>query len=169
MDDFYLSIDDPRLPRLDALPDWESKQSVALDSLSEAVKQLLRGEEVTLPRYDMITSRRAGERRVSPSGARVIVVEGLYVFDLRPAGAGRVTRVLLAPPPALVAWRRLRRDLKERRYGLAATPRQTLRFLIRYRRYGAEEARRADHVLRDAGHCRAIAEKIRELTGYWDG
>ncbi|MCA1630460.1 MAG: hypothetical protein LC774_09010 [Acidobacteria bacterium] len=168
MDDFYLAVDDPRLPHAGSKPDWDSRQSVRLESLRETLEQLLRGEEVSVPRYDMRRSRPAGSRRLSPRGAVAIVVEGLYVFDLQPAGAGRVSRVLLTSRIPRTLWRRLRRDLREGRYPASEALTQMLRLFRRYRTYDAEEAARCDHVVRHARDWRATAEKIRALTGFWD-
>jgi uridine kinase len=167
-DDFYLSTGDPRLPYMGSLPDWDSKESLELNSLRDALELLLRGEEATIPRYDMRHSRRDGERRVSPQGARAIVAEGVYAFELQPAGAERLTRVLITAPLSHILWRRLRRDLREGRYHLSDAPRQTLHFLRRYRKYNADQSRHADHVLRHTSDARATAEKIRRLAGYWD-
>ena len=168
MDDFYLGIDDSRLPHRNSLPVWDSRRSVELDVLQEAVERLLRGEEASIPRYDMRESRADGFRRVTPQGMHAIVVEGVYVFDLQPAGVSRLTRVLLTCPLPRIVWRRLTRDLREGRYPLSRAPLQTLQLLNHYRRYNAIESRRADHVLPGMGSCRRLADEISSRVGYWN-
>lgn len=167
MDDFYLAADDPRLPRTGSEPDWEHKGSVDLSFMCRVLERLLLGEPATIPTYDMRRSRAGAARLVDPGGARAVVAEGVHVFDLRLAEAGRVTRVLLTAPFAFVVARRLRRDLREGRYPPAAAPAQTMRLMRVYKNYEAEEGRRADYVVRHGSDPAATAERIRALVGYW--
>lgn len=167
MDDFYLSADDPRLPRSGRGPDWEHKGSVALSAMCSALERLLQGEATAIPAYDMRRSRPGEARAVDPRGARAVIAEGVHVFDLLPAGAARVTRVLLTAPPVRVVARRLRRDLREGRYHPAAAFTQTLHLLRRYKNYDAEEGGRADHAVWHGTDPAATAARIRRLVGYW--
>lgn len=85
---FQISLDDYFLPR-DRTPrnpdgryDYESLRAIDVQLLNEHLLALLRGEEVSLPRYDFPT----GERRASGSPRRlperaVIILEGIHCLN----------------------------------------------------------------------------------------
>lgn len=115
MDDFYFSCDDHRVPRKQGRPDWESRDSVDLAGLHIAVERLLDGEAVEVPCYDMQQSRRRGTKIVHAATSGIIVVEGLFAFDVFPTGPCQVKRVLLRADPLVLLWRRVLSDIREKR------------------------------------------------------
>jgi uridine kinase len=147
MDDFYLSEDDPRIPLRSGRPDWESRDSVDMAELCTAVENILKRIPTSIPRYDMQQSRRCGEQIINPLNARIVIVEGVFVFDLFPAQAALIMRLLLVCPPIPLFFRRIRRDLHEKRRGLSAALLHALGLLKCDRRYYVDSVKMADYVV----------------------
>jgi uridine kinase len=82
MDNFF--VDRERTPRDgDGELDFESFDALDRDLLNDTLKRLLRGDEVTMPRFDFQTGKRTpGETVRLPKGA-VIITEGIH--GLNPA------------------------------------------------------------------------------------
>jgi len=89
-DPISLSVDDYFLPRdrtpvdSDGKPDFEALEAVDVELLNEHLGRLLRGESITLPRYDFVAGVRSGagpELRLNPES--VLVVEGIHALNDR--------------------------------------------------------------------------------------
>jgi uridine kinase len=144
MDDFYLSCDDDRVPRRHGRIDWESRDSVDLVGLHEAVERLLKGEPAEVPHYDMEQSRRQGTKVVSAAVSGIVLVEGLFAFDVFPTTPCHVTRVLLRTKPLVLLWRRVRSDVREKRRALYHAITHALRLSCTDRNFNANEQQYAD-------------------------
>lgn len=123
LDDFYRDGDAEGLPRITEGPnagmvDWDDPGSWCLEDALAALDQLCRTGECQVPDYDISTSRRVGTRHLDLRGAELFVAEGIFAPDVV---AGCRTAGLLAAAycvtqhPLVTFWRRLSRDLRERR------------------------------------------------------
>ncbi|MGI9156955.1 MAG: uridine kinase family protein [Marmoricola sp.] len=122
LDDFYRSAGDPVLPRLPGgLVDWDSPVSWLYDEAVDALESLCRDGLVDVPEYDISCDGRVGHRLLDLDAADLFVAEGVFAQEV--VGECR-TRGLLADAicvtqhpqhPAVTFWRRLVRDLRERR------------------------------------------------------
>lgn len=120
LDDFYFPASQPGLPHVDeSLIDWDHVGSWNKAAALDALEQLCHSGQVEAPVYDIPTSSIVGSRRVVvPSGARVIIAEGIFaahlVEDLR-------ERELLADALCIARWRwrntffRFIRDIRKSR------------------------------------------------------
>ncbi len=123
LDDFYASAGDPRLPLVAHGPrrgtvDWDPPDSWLLDDAVEALEGLCRDGRAEVPIYDLAHDGRCGSRVVDLGDAAWVVAEGLFAAEVLPAcrergllGAAYCVR----RHPVITAWRRLVRDLRERR------------------------------------------------------
>lgn len=123
LDDFYRSAGDPTLPRLhegtdEDMVDWDSPASWLHDEAVEAIGSLCRDGLVDVPEYDIARDGRVGHRLLDLTGAGLFVAEGIFAQEV----VGEcLTRGLLADAvcvtqhPSATFWRRLVRDLRERR------------------------------------------------------
>ena len=83
LDDFYLDLDHPGLPRTLGIVDWD-------DIASWDTRRRPGGDRLALhaparhacPTYDIATSRRVGRHALDLEGAPCFVAEGLFAADL---------------------------------------------------------------------------------------
>lgn len=123
LDDFYREQDDPALPRIAEGPnaglvDWDHPGSWDPEDAAAALERLCTTGRTRAPVYDISTSRRTGEHSVELGAAPHVVAEGIFAQDLVPLLAERgllAAAFCLDQHPALTFWRRLTRDLRERR------------------------------------------------------
>lgn len=122
LDDFYKDGRDPSLPRIDlgheSIVDWDDPASWLLDEAVAAIDALCREGSVDVPVYDLAHDGRAGHRVLDLGGAAFFVAEGIFAQEVV---AGCRDRGLLADAicvrnhRGVTFWRRLTRDLRERR------------------------------------------------------
>lgn len=119
LDDFYHQVSDPDLPMSPlGLVDWDDVRSWDLAAALEAMEQLCSQGQADIPVYDISTSSITGHQRVERGPHPIIVAEGIFAAH---AIAGLRERGLLAQAwcvrnrPWTTFWRRLVRDLAERR------------------------------------------------------
>ena len=123
LDDFYKNGDDPSLPWLEIAPgqlmvDWDDPTSWCREDALDALEELCRFGEADLPVYDIARDGRVGTRRTSVAGSTYVVAEGLFAQEVV---TGCRERGLLAEAVCVrnhrvvTFWRRLTRDLRERR------------------------------------------------------
>ena len=123
LDDFYRDGDDPRLPVVtqgahQGMTDWDHPDSWLLDDAVATLEQLCREGSAEVPVYEIARNGRSGSRRLDLDGAPLFVAEGIFA----PEGVGPCAdRGVLAAAyclrlhPLVTFWRRLTRDLRERR------------------------------------------------------
>jgi uridine kinase len=123
LDDFYKNGDDPTLPLRDLsggapVVDWDHPDSWVRDDAVAALEELCRSGSADVPVYDIASDSRVGHRLVGLDGATCVLVEGIFADQV--AGPCRDTGMLadavcVHNPRLLTFWRRLVRDLGERR------------------------------------------------------
>lgn len=77
LDDFYRNRDDLPL-EADGQPDLEALSALDVPLLQQCVSGLLKGETVTMPRYDFKASRRSPDGYSLTLGRRILVMEGIH-------------------------------------------------------------------------------------------
>jgi uridine kinase len=119
LDDFYKSGSDPSLPRLDmGVVDWDDPQSWLHDDALRAIEQLCREGEADVPVYDIAHDGRTGHARLELGDAAYFIAEGIFAQEIvaQCAARGLLADAICVRHHRLVTfWRRLTRDLKERR------------------------------------------------------
>jgi uridine kinase len=123
LDDFYRSAGDPALPVLTSGPnaglvDWDDPASWLADDALAAVVELCRTGTATVPIYDIAHDGRCGSQTLDLGGAELFVAEGIFAQEIVPAcrKAGLVAAAYcVRQHPMVTFWRRLARDLRERR------------------------------------------------------
>ncbi|WP_454293708.1 uridine kinase family protein [Salana multivorans] len=127
LDDFYLDIDQPGLPRARGNVDWDDPGSWDLALAVEALLTACSGDVLTLPLYDIPTSRRTGSETLDISAAPAVVAEGIFaaqvVVPLRSAGV-LAGAYYLVHPRTTTAVRRFARDVGEARKPLGTLVRR---------------------------------------------
>jgi uridine kinase len=123
LDDFYRDGSDPALPRITeganaGLVDWDDPASWLGDEAVEALATLCRTGSVETPVYDIAHDGRNGYRTLSLDGAPLVIAEGIFAHHVvEPLGSAGLLAVAicLRQHPMVTFWRRLSRDLRERR------------------------------------------------------
>ncbi len=123
LDDFYKDGDDPSLPLIaegpnHGLVDWDHPDSWRREEAVAALLTLCREGVVDVPVYSISASRATGTQHLDLGGAPVFCAEGIFAPDVVAAcrDAGVLAAAYCITQPAVVTfWRRLTRDLRERR------------------------------------------------------
>ena len=123
LDDFYKDGSDPTLPRRslgggEDIVDWDDQASWLGDEAADALERLCRDGAVDLPVYDIAHDGRVGHQRLDLAGAPYVVAEGVFAQEVVAACAERgvlATAVCVRNHRTVTFWRRLTRDLRERR------------------------------------------------------
>jgi uridine kinase len=122
LDDFYKDGSDPSLPRFaighDSVVDWDDPASWHRDHAISAIRRLCHEGSTDVPEYDIAHDGRAGHREMDLGGARYFVAEGIFAQEVvatcRSEGL-LATAVCVRNQRLVTFWRRLVRDLRERR------------------------------------------------------
>ena len=123
LDDFYKDGDDPTLPRISLAPgqeivDWDDPASWSCADALDALERLCHDGTAEVPVYDISRDGRVGSTSVTLGDASYVVAEGLFAQEVV---RGCRERGLLADAVCVrnhrlvTFWRRLTRDLRERR------------------------------------------------------
>ncbi len=123
LDDFYKNGSDPSLPRIEAGPnaglvDWDHPDSWLPQDAFEALAELCRRGRADVPVYDIAHDGRIGQQLLDLAGAPLFVAEGIFAQHVvaRCHQNGILAAAYCVTQPALLTfWRRLARDLSERR------------------------------------------------------
>ncbi len=123
LDDFYKDAGDPTLPRIGSGPnagivDWDDPASWLADDAWDAIEALCRKGATDVPVYDIAHDGRTGWQRLDLAGAAYFVAEGIFAQEVVPRAkeSGLLADALCIRQHRVVTfWRRLARDLKERR------------------------------------------------------
>lgn len=123
LDDFYRDGTDPALPRIRSGPnaglvDWDHVDAWILDDALAAVEALCEQGRAEVPVYDIARDGRCGTRTLDLGGHRLFVAEGIFAQEIVPGCAERgllAAAYCVTQHPFLTFWRRLVRDLRERR------------------------------------------------------
>ena len=123
LDDFYRSGDDLDLPRIGhganaGLVDWDDPRSWHHDRAVSAICELAAAGRTVAPVYDISRNGPSGTHVVDLAGHRLFVAEGIFAQEVvRACGRHGVLAAALClhQRPLVTFWRRLTRDLRERR------------------------------------------------------
>lgn len=124
--------------------DWDDPASWLRDEGVEAVERLCRDGQADVPVYDMARDGRVGHHRLTLDGASFFVAEGIFAQEI----VGDCARlgvlagaICLSNRPVVTFWRRLTRDLLERRKPALVLLRRGLMLLRRESRVVAHAVR----------------------------
>jgi uridine kinase len=123
LDDFYKSGGDPTLPVITeganaGLTDWDHSDSWLPEDAMAAVRQLCTEGRTTAPVYEISRNGRCGEQVLDLGGSPLYVAEGIFAQEIVPACSGEgllAAAYCVTQHPLVTFWRRLTRDLRERR------------------------------------------------------
>lgn len=123
LDDFYKDGDDPTLPTIATganagLVDWDHPDSWLHDDAVAALSALCRDGSTEVPIYEIAQNGRCGSQPLDLGGSPLFVAEGIFAPEV--VAACRRTNMLeaaycITQRPVVTFWRRLTRDLRERR------------------------------------------------------
>jgi len=123
LDDFYKDGDDPSLPRITTganagLVDWDHPDSWHEADALAALRALCATGRCEVPIYEIARNGRCGSRVVDLGGSGRFVAEGIFapevVATCREEGM-LAAAYCITQHPLVTFWRRLTRDLRERR------------------------------------------------------
>jgi uridine kinase len=123
LDDFYKSGDDPTLPRItdganQGLVDWDHPDSWLWDDALAALDALCRTGRAEVPIYDIAHDGRCGWQTLDLGSHDLFVAEGIFAQEVVPACRDAdllAAAYCVRQHPLVTFWRRLTRDLRERR------------------------------------------------------
>jgi uridine kinase len=123
LDDFYKSGGDPTLPLITegantGIVDWDVPESWLLGDALAALDELCRTGRAEVPIYEIAQNGRCGQRTLDLGDHHVFVAEGIFAQEIvGPCGdAGLLAAAYcVRQHPMVTFWRRLTRDLRERR------------------------------------------------------
>lgn len=123
LDDFYKNGDDPSLPHIASganagLVDWDDPDSWLPEEAVATLIALCRAGRADVPIYDIPSNGRIGHRELDLAGGDLLVAEGIFAQDIveRCREAGILAEAYCVTQNSWVTfWRRLVRDLRERR------------------------------------------------------
>ncbi|HEU4567444.1 MAG TPA: hypothetical protein VFR99_05365 [Marmoricola sp.] len=123
LDDFYKDGNDPTLPRIEdgpnaGLVDWDHPTSWLGSDAMAAVEELCTTGTTEVPVYDIAHDGRTGAQSLTLEGHPAFVAEGIFAQEIVAACQQRghlLAAYCLRQPPVVTFWRRLVRDLRERR------------------------------------------------------
>ncbi len=123
LDDFYKSAGDPSLPLIteganSGIVDWDVPESWLLDDAMAALDELCRTGRTEVPVYDISQSARRGTQVLDLGDHHLFVAEGIFAQEIvgTCGDAGLLAAAYcVRQHPMVTFWRRLTRDLRERR------------------------------------------------------
>jgi uridine kinase/SAM-dependent methyltransferase len=161
LDDFYFNEGDPRVPKRNGKPDWDSPRSLDLEAAAKAIESLLCGQTTRIPKYEMSKSRAIGYKEVTPRNVDTIIVEGLYAFDLFTLSSVPTARLFVIAS-ARTTVRRALRDIRERRRGVWSAVLHTVRMSLKSRQYEKRYRSFASHKIADKFSIADVAHLLSE-------
>ncbi|MEQ6903487.1 AAA family ATPase [Nocardioides sp. YIM 152588] len=123
LDDFYRDADEPDLPTITAganagLVDWDHRATWRQEDAVATLLTLCREGRAEVPVYSLAESRRTGTQVLDLGGATHFCAEGIFAPEVVADCLAQdvlAAAYCIAQHPAITFWRRLTRDLRERR------------------------------------------------------
>lgn len=122
LDDFYKDGSDPSLPRIgmghDSIVDWDDPASWHHEDALAAIESLCRDGKADVPIYDIAHDGRVGHRVLDLDGSSYFLAEGIFAQEVVRQCQDRgllAEAICVRNHRWLTFWRRLTRDLRERR------------------------------------------------------
>lgn len=102
-------------PQVDGSYDFDSPEAIDISECARAVRNLVSGKSVTIPKYDMKISERTGTQLIQmPKNVNFLVVEGIFAF-YPPLRELADLKIYIDVPTELRVARRMIRDEKKGR------------------------------------------------------
>ncbi|HLN79101.1 MAG TPA: ATP-binding protein [Nocardioidaceae bacterium] len=122
LDDFYKDGTDPSLPRIglghESIVDWDDPASWHMKEALEAIESLCRDGRAEVPVYDIAHDGRTGHRVLDLQGSPYFIAEGIFAQEVVQECRSRgllADAICVRNHRVVTFWRRLTRDLRERR------------------------------------------------------
>ena len=123
LDDFYKDGTDPSLPRILTGPnagiaDWDDPESWLLADALSAIHELCATGRTEVPIYQISADGRVGSTTLVLDGHDAFVAEGIFAQEVVAESERRgelLAAYCITQRPVVTFWRRLARDLRERR------------------------------------------------------
>jgi uridine kinase len=123
LDDFYKSAGDPTLPYIieganAGIVDWDDPASWLHGDALLAIERLCRDGKADVPVYDIAHDGRVGHHTLALDDARWFIAEGIFAQEVVAECTARgllADAICVRHHRVVTFWRRLTRDLKERR------------------------------------------------------
>ncbi len=123
LDDFYKDGDAPDLPRVmlagdEEIVDWDDPASWLCEEAAAALEELCHVGSADVPVYEIARNGRTGHRTVEIGDAPYFVAEGIFAQEVVALCRERgilAAAICVRNHPVKTFWRRLTRDLRERR------------------------------------------------------
>lgn len=172
LDDFYKSGGDPSLPRILTGPnagivDWDDPQSWLQDEALAAIAELCASGSAQVPVYDIAHDGRTGLQTLSLDGHDAFVAEGIFAQEVVGAcerDGHLLAAYCLSQRPVVTFWRRLVRDLRERRKPPLVLVRRGLALMRGQRRVVAHAVANGCRVATSEQAYRELRARLRPRT-----
>lgn len=80
LDDYFLNREDTPLNE-NGKPDFESLRAIDIKLFNSQIAKLLKGNKVTIPRFDFITGKKIFEKTIQMQENDVLIIEGLHALS----------------------------------------------------------------------------------------
>lgn len=134
LDDFYKDGSDLTLPRLDmGVVDWDDPASWLHEDALAAIETLCRTGEADVPVYDIAHDGRTGHQHLTLDSAPLFIAEGIFAQEIVGECSARgllADAICVRHHRVITFWRRLSRDLRERRKPPHVLVRRGLRLFL---------------------------------------
>lgn len=116
MDGCFRDFDDPQMPRDGRYPVFDHPGSYHMDEVKKYVADLMRGEDIKYPQYDILENRRKIGEYTPIRAADLVIIEGLFAIrELSDLECGSIIKVFIEASESTRLKRRIERD---RKYGI---------------------------------------------------
>ena len=141
---------------------YDQPDAFDTDQLIEAVRALKRGRSVICPVYDYSIHDRS-EKTVTVKPARVVIVEGILIFENRELCSLMDIKVFVDADADVRILRRIVRDVRDRGRSLESVVNQYLNTVKpMHEKYVEPSKRNADIIVSEGGHNRVALELLME-------
>ena len=141
---------------------YDHPDAFETDLLIQAVRDLKAGKSVTCPVYDYTVHDRSSET-VTVRPARVVIVEGILIFENRELCDLMDIKVFVDTDADVRILRRIIRDVRDRGRSLESVVNQYLNTVKpMHERYVEPSKRNADIIVPEGGHNRVALELLME-------
>ncbi len=141
---------------------YDQPDAFDTDQLIEAVRALKKGRSVICPVYDYSIHDRS-EKTVTVKPARVVIVEGILIFENRELCSLMDIKVFVDADADVRILRRIVRDVRDRGRSLESVVNQYLNTVKpMHEKYVEPSKRNADIIVPEGGHNRVALELLME-------
>jgi len=172
LDDFYKSGGDPSLPRIASGPnagivDWDDPESWLREEALTAIRELCSTGTTEVPIYEISADGRVGFQTLTLDEHDMFVAEGIFAQEIVAdceRGGELLAAYCITQPAVVTFWRRLVRDLRERRKPPLVLLRRGLALMRVQRRVVADAAAKGCRVATPEHAYGEIRARLRPRT-----